>query len=215
MSSWVNDLRLRLIFTKRWIELGTCKTFWISGFFYTQGFLTGLLQTHARKYDLPIDHLSFKFTVIDRYRDQATYQEILGNYDHNCIVQYLNFRFKRWNMRRRRWNRRSRRWRARSRNLHGCVEVGRQRNVHDRKRPRNYEYPGTNFQDGARNGLLAGQVWIHLPTLQGRTATGCPVDHWPLDEFRCSNASSDEGKARALDQQGRRSALPACWLTIE
>jgi dynein heavy chain len=84
LSSWVNDLRLRLIFTKRWIELGTCKTFWISGFFYTQGFLTGLLQTHARKYDLPIDHLSFKFTVIDRYRDQATYQEILDSNDGTC-----------------------------------------------------------------------------------------------------------------------------------
>ena len=41
------------------------------------GFLTGLLQTHARKYDLPIDHLSFKFTVHPQYRDQATYQDNL------------------------------------------------------------------------------------------------------------------------------------------
>ena len=49
----------------------------VSGFFYTQGFLTGLLQTHARKYDLPIDHLSFKFKVTQRYRDQATYQDVL------------------------------------------------------------------------------------------------------------------------------------------
>lgn len=41
------------------------------------GFLTGLLQTHARKYDLPIDHLSFKFEMKPMYRDQAKYQEAI------------------------------------------------------------------------------------------------------------------------------------------
>lgn len=79
LASWVNDLRLRLLFIKRWIANGSLKMYWISGFFYTQGFLTGLLQTHARKYDLPIDHLSFKFNVLTKYRDQATYQELLDN----------------------------------------------------------------------------------------------------------------------------------------
>ena len=41
------------------------------------GFLTGLLQTHARKYDLPIDHLSFKFEMKPMYRDQAKYQDAI------------------------------------------------------------------------------------------------------------------------------------------
>ena len=82
LASWVNDLRLRLLFIKRWIIRGQLKSYWISGFFYTQGFLTGLLQTHARKHDFPIDHLSFKFNVQQTYRDQATYQDILDVNDN-------------------------------------------------------------------------------------------------------------------------------------
>lgn len=31
----------------------------------------GTLQNHARKYNLPIDELSFKYNMIPTYRDQA------------------------------------------------------------------------------------------------------------------------------------------------
>ena len=45
------------------------------GFFFPQGFLTGVLQVHARKYDLPIDELSFHFTILSNERDQESYNE--------------------------------------------------------------------------------------------------------------------------------------------
>ena len=37
------------------------------------GFLTGTLQNHARKYNLPIDELSFKFTPLPVYRYQEDF----------------------------------------------------------------------------------------------------------------------------------------------
>ncbi|XP_022090689.1 dynein heavy chain 6, axonemal-like isoform X2 [Acanthaster planci] len=71
LASWVRDLQLRVSFVGHWIVHGQPKSYWLSGFFFPQGFLTGTLQNHARKYDYPIDQLNFRFTVLPHYRDQA------------------------------------------------------------------------------------------------------------------------------------------------
>uniref|UniRef100_A0A8C0KKM0 Dynein axonemal heavy chain 6 n=1 Tax=Canis lupus dingo TaxID=286419 RepID=A0A8C0KKM0_CANLU len=71
LGSWVKDLILRTAFVDLWLKRGQPKSFWISGFFFPQGFLTGTLQNHARKYNLPIDELSFNYNIIPTYRDQA------------------------------------------------------------------------------------------------------------------------------------------------
>ncbi|XP_029949300.1 dynein heavy chain 6, axonemal [Salarias fasciatus] len=81
LASWVRDLALRTAFIQTWITRGQPKSFWISGFFFPQGFLTGVLQNHARHYNLPIDELSFAFNVLPTYRDEAAVCEAVRALD--------------------------------------------------------------------------------------------------------------------------------------
>ncbi|EDV29711.1 uncharacterized protein TRIADDRAFT_18356 [Trichoplax adhaerens] len=71
LGSWIKDLILRIQFINTWISNGNPKAFWISGFFFPQGFLTGVLQNYARKYNYPIDQLSFHFSVYPQYINQG------------------------------------------------------------------------------------------------------------------------------------------------
>ena len=48
LSSWVPDLNLRCIFIEDWLYNGPPKTYWLSSFFFPQGFMTATLQTYAR-----------------------------------------------------------------------------------------------------------------------------------------------------------------------
>ncbi|XP_075946793.1 dynein axonemal heavy chain 6 [Anarhichas minor] len=77
LASWVRDLALRTSFIQTWITRGQPKSFWISGFFFPQGFLTAVLQNHARRYNLPIDELNFRFNLVPVYRDQVSVCEAL------------------------------------------------------------------------------------------------------------------------------------------
>jgi dynein heavy chain len=76
LGAWVSDLALRLEGFSQWIKQGAPPpAFWISGFFFTQGFLTGTLQNFARRHRLPIDTLQFDYEVLPASRTGITITE--------------------------------------------------------------------------------------------------------------------------------------------
>jgi dynein heavy chain, axonemal len=63
LASYIVDFLARLEFMQKWINEGAPSSFWLSGFFFTQSFLTGLKQNFAREKNLPIDEIEMDFRI--------------------------------------------------------------------------------------------------------------------------------------------------------
>ncbi|MEW5299251.1 MAG: hypothetical protein WDW36_002284 [Sanguina aurantia] len=66
LGAYIKEVLERVAFFSDWISHGAPTVYWVSGFFFTQAFLTGAKQNFARKCKIPIDHIDFDFEVRDR-----------------------------------------------------------------------------------------------------------------------------------------------------
>lgn len=64
LGYWVENFFQRLQTLHVWLVGGPPAAFWVSGFFFPQGFMTGALQMYARKTRIAIDALEFKTVVM-------------------------------------------------------------------------------------------------------------------------------------------------------
>mmetsp|Transcript_5009 Transcript_5009/g.15033 ORF Transcript_5009/g.15033 Transcript_5009/m.15033 type:complete len:418 (+) Transcript_5009:2-1255(+) len=96
LNSWVTDFIERVNFMARWLTDGPPMSFWISCFFFPQGFMTAALQLHARKTRIPIDTLEF-FSDVSNIRDVT---ELPGEPDLGVRIHGLFLQGCGWNIQR-------------------------------------------------------------------------------------------------------------------
>lgn len=89
LMSWFSDFVARVEFFRDWNDTGLPSSFWLGGFFFPQGFLTGVLQTHSRQFLVPIDTLTFICHPTDATDPDEASLELLnaGVYVHGLHLE--------------------------------------------------------------------------------------------------------------------------------
>ena len=92
LASWIEDFFGRLDFVKSWLIDGPPKTFWLSGFFFPQGFMTAVKQSYSRKYHIAVDTLlvGCELTKVLNHEDMPHKPED-GAYIYGMYMQGARF----------------------------------------------------------------------------------------------------------------------------
>lgn len=91
LASWTEDLFARLSFARDWLTQGPPKAFWISGFFFPQGFMTAVKQAFARDQKLAIDALVVASEVLGRDKEGFSAPPPFGVYIFGLFMEGARF----------------------------------------------------------------------------------------------------------------------------
>jgi len=87
LGSWVNDFIKRMEFMSKWLYEGPQKSYWLSAFFFPQGFMTAAKQMYSRNKCIEIDTLIFKATVHNFTKDNVQIVPENGVNIHGLFLQ--------------------------------------------------------------------------------------------------------------------------------
>lgn len=87
LAGWVTDLVQRLQMIESWYEMGHPSAYWISGFFFPQAFLTGILQNYARRQQISIDTISYGFEWLNKVHDEIKEPPSSGCYIYGMFIE--------------------------------------------------------------------------------------------------------------------------------
>jgi len=78
----VVDLLERMEFINSWVDSGAPASFWMSGFFFPQAFLTSVRQNYARRNKLPVDTIDYDYHL----KDDVRWGEITEKPEDGCYI---------------------------------------------------------------------------------------------------------------------------------
>ncbi len=88
LSSWYADLILRIKELESWTsDFSLPSSVWLSGFFNPQSFLTAIMQSTARKNELPLDKMSLVCEVTKKNKEEMTAPPREGAYIHGLFME--------------------------------------------------------------------------------------------------------------------------------
>merc|ERR1711881_72883 len=80
-----------LDFIDKWLRTGPPSYFWLSGFFFPQGFMTSVAQTYSRKFLVAVDILGFETVMTAKSEDRITRPPEIGAYIYGMYMQGAQF----------------------------------------------------------------------------------------------------------------------------
>ncbi|KAL1130935.1 hypothetical protein AAG570_012176 [Ranatra chinensis] len=88
LSAWFADLLLRLRELETWsTDFVLPSSVWLSGFFNPQSFLTAIMQSTARKNELPLDKMCLQFDVTKKQKEDFMSLPREGVYVHGLFME--------------------------------------------------------------------------------------------------------------------------------
>ena len=88
LAAWYVDLLLRLKELETWTsDFNLPNTVWLPGFFNPQSFLTAIMQSTARKNELPLDKMCLVCDVTKKYKEEVNQPPKEGAYCHGLFME--------------------------------------------------------------------------------------------------------------------------------